>query len=58
MVGLINGFSYWNLQNSSSDLQSRILCIFQSVILGMMLIFGALPVFFMQREYFRRDYAR
>jgi len=57
MIGLINGFSYWNLQNSSSDLQSRILCVFQSVILGLMLIFGALPVFFMQREYFRRDYA-
>ncbi|PRP87719.1 hypothetical protein PROFUN_02419 [Planoprotostelium fungivorum] len=57
LVGLINGFSFWQLQNSSSDLQSRILCIFQSIILGVMLIFNAMPIFFMQREYFRRDYA-
>eukprot|EP01117_Protostelium_nocturnum_P006316 TRINITY_DN227_c0_g1_i1.p1 TRINITY_DN227_c0_g1~~TRINITY_DN227_c0_g1_i1.p1 ORF type:complete len:1474 (-),score=463.74 TRINITY_DN227_c0_g1_i1:47-4363(-) len=57
MIGLINGFSYWNLQNSTSDLQSRILCLFQSVVLGLMLIFGAMPQFFLQREYFRRDYA-
>eukprot|EP01117_Protostelium_nocturnum_P006317 TRINITY_DN227_c0_g2_i2.p1 TRINITY_DN227_c0_g2~~TRINITY_DN227_c0_g2_i2.p1 ORF type:complete len:1432 (-),score=505.14 TRINITY_DN227_c0_g2_i2:66-4361(-) len=57
MIGLINGFSYWDLQNSTSDLQQRILCLFQSVILGLMLIFGSMPQFYLQREYFRRDYA-
>ncbi|KYR00643.1 ABC transporter G family protein [Tieghemostelium lacteum] len=57
LVGLIIGFSFWDLQNSSTDMQQRIFVVFQSLLLGIMLIFNALPHFFFQREYFRRDYA-
>ncbi|GAM19699.1 hypothetical protein SAMD00019534_028740 [Acytostelium subglobosum LB1] len=57
LVGLIIGFTYYDLKDSSSDMTQRIFIIFQALILGIMLIFNALPQFFMQREYFRRDYA-
>eukprot|EP01133_Synstelium_polycarpum_P019406 gene19406-23237_t len=57
IVGLIIGFTYFNLSNSSTDMMQRVFFIFQALILGIMLIFLALPQFFMQREYFRRDYA-
>ncbi|KAF2071314.1 hypothetical protein CYY_007364 [Polysphondylium violaceum] len=57
LVGLILGFTYWNLQSSSTDMNQRIFYVFQALILGIMLIFIALPQFFMQREFFRRDYA-
>ncbi|EFA79741.1 ABC transporter G family protein [Heterostelium album PN500] len=57
LVGLIIGFTYYDLQDSSSDMLSRVFIIFQALILGIMLIFNALPQFFIQREYFRRDYA-
>eukprot|EP01133_Synstelium_polycarpum_P015912 gene15912-18915_t len=56
-IGLLVGFTYWNLAGSSSDMLSRVFFVFQALILGIMLIFLALPQFFMQREYFRRDYA-
>jgi len=56
-IGLIIGFSNWKLGNSSSDLQQRILAIFLILILGIMLIVTALPVFMMMRELFRRDYS-
>ncbi|PRP76487.1 hypothetical protein PROFUN_15157 [Planoprotostelium fungivorum] len=56
-VGLIVGFSYWDLGNSTSDLQQRVLAIFQILILGIMLIVAAQPQFMMLRELFKRDYS-
>lgn len=56
-VGLVLGFSYWDLGDSASDLRSRIFILFQTMIVGILLIFAALPVFYTQREFFRRDYA-
>jgi len=55
-VGLVIGFSFWDLQDSPTDLQSRILAIFQILILGIMLIAAALPQFAYLRDLFRRDY--
>ncbi|EFA79509.1 ABC transporter G family protein [Heterostelium album PN500] len=57
IVGLIIGFTFYDLQDSSSDMTQRIFVIFQALILGIMMIFIALPQLFNQREYFRRDYA-
>eukprot|EP01127_Copromyxa_protea_P003985 TRINITY_DN1374_c1_g1_i2.p2 TRINITY_DN1374_c1_g1~~TRINITY_DN1374_c1_g1_i2.p2 ORF type:complete len:651 (+),score=180.85 TRINITY_DN1374_c1_g1_i2:2482-4434(+) len=57
MVGLILGFSYWDLAESSSDLRSRVFILFQTMVVGILLIFAALPVVYQEREYFRRDYA-
>jgi len=56
-VGLIIGFSFWDLGNSTSDLQQRILAIFLILILGIMLIVAAQPQFMMLRELFKRDYS-
>ncbi|EGG16975.1 hypothetical protein DFA_07956 [Cavenderia fasciculata] len=57
LVGLIIGFTFWNVQDSSSDMNQRIFFVFQALILGILMIFIALPQLFAQREYFRRDYA-
>eukprot|EP01132_Coremiostelium_polycephalum_P003857 gene3857-4808_t len=57
LVGLIIGFTFFNLEDSSTDMKQRIFFIFEALILGILLIFIALPQFFMQREFFRRDYA-
>eukprot|EP01117_Protostelium_nocturnum_P003933 TRINITY_DN151_c0_g1_i2.p1 TRINITY_DN151_c0_g1~~TRINITY_DN151_c0_g1_i2.p1 ORF type:complete len:1405 (-),score=390.15 TRINITY_DN151_c0_g1_i2:123-4337(-) len=55
--GLLTGFSYYNLSNSTSDLQYRILCIFTLAVLGMLVIFEAMPTVFQQRQFFQRDYS-
>lgn len=57
IIGLILGFTFWDLDASSSDLRSRVFLLFQSMLVGILLIFAAIPVMYMQREYFRRDYA-
>ncbi|PRP75001.1 hypothetical protein PROFUN_07394 [Planoprotostelium fungivorum] len=56
-VGLVIGFSFWDLGTSSSDLQQRVLAIFLILILGIMLIVSAQPQFMMLRELFKRDYS-
>ncbi|KYQ91763.1 ABC transporter G family protein [Tieghemostelium lacteum] len=57
--GLIVGFTFWNLKDytSSTDLNLRIFFIWESMILGVLLIYLALPQFFIQKEYFKRDFA-
>jgi len=56
-VGLIIGFSFWDIGDSSSDLQQRVLAIFLILILGIMLIIAAQPQFMMLRELFKRDFS-
>lgn len=57
LVGLVVGFSFWNLGNSTSDLNMRVLAIFQILVLGIMLIGAAMPQFLFMRELFKRDYS-
>lgn len=53
-IGLLLGFSYWDFGVSASDLRLRVWILFQTMLLGMLLIFSAMPNFLIQREYFRR----
>ncbi|KYQ91227.1 ABC transporter G family protein [Tieghemostelium lacteum] len=55
--GLIVGFTFWQLEDSSSDLVLRTFFIWEGCILGVLLIYSALPQFFLQKEYFKRDFA-
>ncbi|EGG16693.1 hypothetical protein DFA_07671 [Cavenderia fasciculata] len=55
--GLMLAFSFYNLDNSSSDMLQRLFFMLQAIVIGMMLIFISLPQFYIQREYFRRDYS-
>eukprot|EP00026_Physarum_polycephalum_P005669 Phypoly_transcript_05704.p1 GENE.Phypoly_transcript_05704~~Phypoly_transcript_05704.p1 ORF type:complete len:595 (+),score=118.57 Phypoly_transcript_05704:2-1786(+) len=57
LVGLVVGFSFWDLGVSVSDLNLRVLAIFQILILGIMLISAAMPQFLFMRELFKRDYS-
>lgn len=56
-VGLFNGFTFYQLGNSASDLTLRIFFVFQILILGNSVIILAQPQFMEQRAYFRREYA-
>ncbi|KAM9960229.1 hypothetical protein ACTFIW_009357 [Dictyostelium discoideum] len=57
MAGLVMGFTFWSLQGSSSDMSQRVFFIFETLILGILLIFVVLPQFIMQQAYFKRDFA-
>lgn len=57
LVGLVVGFSFWDIGVSTSDLNLRVLAIFQILILGIMLIGAAMPQFLFMREFFKRDYS-
>ncbi|ORX75152.1 ABC transporter G family protein [Basidiobolus meristosporus CBS 931.73] len=56
-IGILNGFTFWKLSPTPSDLQLRTLIVFQILILGLTLIFSIQPQFMAQRDFFRRDYA-
>eukprot|EP01114_Cavostelium_apophysatum_P000345 TRINITY_DN10328_c0_g2_i1.p1 TRINITY_DN10328_c0_g2~~TRINITY_DN10328_c0_g2_i1.p1 ORF type:complete len:933 (+),score=266.58 TRINITY_DN10328_c0_g2_i1:78-2801(+) len=57
VCGLILGFSFWQLENSSSDMSLRILATFEFLLLSVQLMYAAQPVFVRQRDLFRRDYS-
>ncbi|EGC31159.1 hypothetical protein DICPUDRAFT_40327 [Dictyostelium purpureum] len=57
--GLIVGFTFYGLdgQVSSSDMNQRIFMCWEGMILSVLLIYLVLPQFFIQKEYFKRDFA-
>ncbi|EFA80736.1 ABC transporter G family protein [Heterostelium album PN500] len=55
--GLIVGFTFYNLKDSSTDMNQRMFFLWESMVLGILLIYLVLPQFFIQKNYFRRDYA-
>ncbi|EGC39183.1 hypothetical protein DICPUDRAFT_148081 [Dictyostelium purpureum] len=57
LVGLMTGFTFWNLGNSSTDMNQRVFFVFEAIILGILFMFLVLPQFITQKEYFKRDYA-
>ncbi|KAI9007573.1 ABC-2 type transporter-domain-containing protein [Phycomyces nitens] len=57
LTALINGFTYWKLGSSSSDLQNKIFALFSTFIMAMTLIILAQPKFMTERLFFRREYA-
>ncbi|KAL1918569.1 uncharacterized protein VTP21DRAFT_2591 [Calcarisporiella thermophila] len=56
-IGLLNGFTFWKLRPTTSDLQMYSFVAFQNLIIGVTLVFAVQPQFLMQRQYFHRDYA-
>ncbi|KAN0032719.1 hypothetical protein ACTFIV_006639 [Dictyostelium citrinum] len=57
MTGIIVGFTFYQLGESSTDMNQRIFFIFQALLLGILLIFVVMVQFLIQKEYFKRDYA-
>ncbi|EFA76868.1 hypothetical protein PPL_09620 [Heterostelium album PN500] len=55
--GLIIGFTFYQLENSSSDMNQRIFFLWEGMVLGVLLIYLVLPQFFIQKSFFKRDYA-
>ncbi|KAN0038042.1 hypothetical protein ACTA71_000214 [Dictyostelium dimigraforme] len=55
--GLVIGFTFYDLKDSSSDQQQRVFMSWEAMILGVLLIYLVLPMFFIQKEYFKRDTA-
>ena len=56
-VGLIVGFSFYQIGRSSTDMQSRVFAVFSILILGNNLITLAQPQFMNQRQFFKKEYA-
>ncbi|KAI9266979.1 ABC-2 type transporter-domain-containing protein [Sporodiniella umbellata] len=56
-VGLLNGFSFWKLGNTASDLQDRMFSIFATFFFNSSLIILVQPKFMQERTWFRREYA-
>ncbi|KAI7876976.1 hypothetical protein K492DRAFT_210004 [Lichtheimia hyalospora FSU 10163] len=56
-LSLINGFMYWKLDYTTSNMQNRIFAVFASFLMGYTLIVVAQPKFMTERLYFRREYA-
>ncbi|KAF2074618.1 hypothetical protein CYY_004088, partial [Polysphondylium violaceum] len=57
LCALILAFTFYDLKNSSSDMEQRMFLIFEALILGILVIYVCLPQFLIQKEYFKRDYA-
>ncbi|KAF2068503.1 hypothetical protein CYY_010173, partial [Polysphondylium violaceum] len=57
ICGLIVGFTFYDVSNSSSDMNQIMFLLFEALFLGILLIFIVLPQFLIQKEYFKRDFA-
>ncbi|KAI9278738.1 ABC-2 type transporter-domain-containing protein [Phascolomyces articulosus] len=56
-TALINGFTYWKMSYTSSDMQNRLFVLLSTFIMANILIILAQPKFMTERLYFRREYA-
>ncbi|CDS09454.1 hypothetical protein LRAMOSA10814 [Lichtheimia ramosa] len=56
-TALINGFTFWKMSTTSSDLQNRLFVLLGTFIMAFTLIILAQPKFMTERLYFRREYA-
>ncbi|KAI7904279.1 ABC-2 type transporter-domain-containing protein [Cokeromyces recurvatus] len=56
-TSLISGFTYWKLNNSSTDLLYKVFALFSTFIMAMTMIILAQPKYMTERIYFRREYA-
>lgn len=54
---LLNGFTYWKMSTTTSDMQNRLFALFSTFIMANILIILAQPKFMTERLYFRREYA-
>ncbi|KAL0075492.1 ABC-2 type transporter-domain-containing protein [Phycomyces blakesleeanus] len=57
LTALINGFTYWKLGSSSSDMQNKLFALFSTFIMAMTLVILSQPKFMTERLFFRREYA-
>ncbi|CAO3699192.1 hypothetical protein G6F70_002364 [Rhizopus microsporus] len=56
-TSLLNGFTFWKLQNSTVDLQNRLFALFNAFLIGYVLVILAQPKFMTERLFFRKEYA-
>ncbi|KAI9319047.1 ABC-2 type transporter-domain-containing protein [Dichotomocladium elegans] len=56
-IALINGFTYWKMSYTSSEMQNRVFVLLSTFIMAQTLIILAQPKFMTERLYFRREYA-
>ncbi|KAI8968505.1 ABC-2 type transporter-domain-containing protein [Mycotypha africana] len=57
LTGIIAGFTYWKLGNSSSDMINKEFALFSSFLMALTVIILAQPKYMTERLYFRREYA-
>ncbi|KAL0086733.1 ABC-2 type transporter-domain-containing protein [Phycomyces blakesleeanus] len=57
LTALINGFTFWKLGSSSSDMQNKLFALFSTFIMAMTIVILSQPKFMTERLFFRREYA-
>ncbi|KAI9021509.1 ABC-2 type transporter-domain-containing protein [Phycomyces nitens] len=57
LTALVNGFTFWKLGSSSSDMQNKLFALFSTFIMAMTLVILSQPKFMTERLFFRREYA-
>ncbi|KAG0044244.1 hypothetical protein BGZ83_010503 [Gryganskiella cystojenkinii] len=57
IFALLNGFSFYKLETSKVDLQSRVFVIFQIMVMAALLVNMVQPRFHMERQWFYRELA-
>jgi ATP-binding cassette, subfamily G (WHITE), member 2, SNQ2 len=55
VVALFTGFTFWQLGNTTADLQNRIFCIFQATVLPALIMSQVEPRYDMSRLIFIRE---
>ncbi|KAG1470474.1 hypothetical protein G6F56_002667 [Rhizopus delemar] len=56
-IALFNGFTFWKLPNTTTEMKNRVFALFNSFLVGNVLIIMAQPKFMSERLYFRKEYA-
>ncbi|KAJ2805553.1 ATP-binding cassette transporter snq2, partial [Coemansia guatemalensis] len=55
VCALLLGFTFWNLSSGSADLQNKVMAIFMTAVLSVLIINQVQPEYFRQRQYYSRE---
>ncbi|PIA14573.1 IKI3-domain-containing protein [Coemansia reversa NRRL 1564] len=55
ICALMLGFTFWNLSNDAEDLQNKVMAIFMTAVLSVLIINQVQPEYFRQRQYYYRE---
>ncbi|ORX62950.1 hypothetical protein DM01DRAFT_1314652 [Hesseltinella vesiculosa] len=57
LVGLLTGFTFYKLGNTTSDMQNKLFCLLSTFIMAFSIIVQAQPRIMIERTYMRKDVA-
>ncbi|KAJ2077206.1 ATP-binding cassette transporter snq2, partial [Coemansia sp. RSA 988] len=55
ICALVLGFTFWNLSNGAADLQNKVMAIFMTAVLSVLIINQVQPEYLRQRQFYGRE---